>query len=147
MRTATFFSIFLAAAIPVQAKLADKKPSTDEEWKAFLTALAEVESNGRNNLKVLDTNGRYSYGCLQIQELYLIDSGKDCTLEDLYDRETSFAVAKAYLTRYAKSYERRTGKTATCEVLARIHNGGPKGAERSATVGYWNKVKAALGNS
>jgi len=122
------------------------KPSTDSDWERFLSALAQVESNGRTDLKVLDTNGRYSYGCLQIQNPYLMDSGTDYTVENLYDKDVSFEVAKRYLTRYGRSYEKRTGKPATYEVLARIHNGGPRGAERKATEGYWAKVKAKLGN-
>lgn len=120
------------------------KPTTDAEWNVLLTALSTVESNGRTNIRVLDTNGKYSYGCLQIQDLYLADSGLGYKLEDLYSKDISFAVAKAYLTRYGRSYERRTGKVATYEVLARIHNGGPRGGERTATEGYWKKVKAAL---
>ena len=34
---------------------------------AWLDHLAEKESNNRERIKVLDVNGRYSYGCLQFQ--------------------------------------------------------------------------------
>ncbi len=30
------------------------------------------------------------------------------------------------------------------EVIARTHNGGPRGAERAGTLGYWHKVHAEL---
>ena len=30
------------------------------------------------------------------------------------------------------------------EVIARTHNGGPTGAERDTTLGYWKRVQAAL---
>jgi hypothetical protein len=33
----------------------------------WLEKLAIAESNNRANIKVLDVNGRYSYGCLQFQ--------------------------------------------------------------------------------
>lgn len=33
----------------------------------WLEKLAMAESNNRANIKVLDVNGRYSYGCLQFQ--------------------------------------------------------------------------------
>lgn len=121
-----------------------EKPSTDEEWNTLLNAISQVESLGRTNIKTLDVNNHYSYGCLQIQFLYLQDSRLNYTLEDLFDKTISFKVAKAYLQRYARSYESRTGKTATYEVLARIHNGGPRGAERSCTESYWKKVKVEL---
>ena len=120
------------------------KPETESEWNKFLTSLAMVETSGRDVIKHLDTNGRYSYGCLQIQAPYLQDSRLNYTLEDMYVRSKAFEVAKAYLTRYARNYEKRTGKPATYEVLARIHNGGPRGAEKDATIKYWNKVKAQL---
>jgi hypothetical protein len=31
------------------------------------------------------------------------------------------------------------------EVLARIHNGGPRGAQSPATLDYWRRVRADLG--
>lgn len=122
----------------------ETKPTTDNDWDKLLTAMSIVESGGKANIKKLDVNHRYSYGCLQIQELYLQDSGLGYKVDDLYNKDVSFAVARAYLSRYARSYEKRTGKPATYEVLARIHNGGPRGAERSATNGYWQKVLSQL---
>jgi hypothetical protein len=40
--------------------------------------------------------------------------------------------------------DRYAPKGASDEVLARIHNGGPKGYKKTATVKYWNKVKKEL---
>jgi hypothetical protein len=34
----------------------------------WLEKLAQVESNGRERIKILDVNNKYSYGCLQFQE-------------------------------------------------------------------------------
>jgi hypothetical protein len=34
----------------------------------WLEKLAQKESEGRERIKILDTNGKYSYGCLQFQE-------------------------------------------------------------------------------
>lgn len=144
MKKLILITMLIAEAAFAGTDWSTSKPTTDAEWNVLLTALSIVESNGRTNIRVLDTNGKYSYGCLQIQDLYLLDSGLNYKLEDLYSKEVSFAIAKAYLTRYGRSYERRTGKVATYEVLARIHNGGPRGAEKVATVKYWTKVKAAL---
>lgn len=134
----------LSILAAISASASSIKPETDAEWETFLTAIAQVESSGRDSIIHKDTNGRYSYGCLQIQAPYLADSGLGYTLSEMTERTKAFAVAKAYLTRYGRSYERRTGKTATYEVLSRIHNGGPRGAERTATEKYWTKVKANL---
>ena len=38
----------------------------------------------------------------------------------------------------------RLGHAPTDEDLARIHNGGPNGYKKSATLGYWEKVKKYL---
>lgn len=144
MKKLILISMLIASSAFAGTNWSTSKPTTDAEWNVLLTALSTVESNGRTNIRVLDTNGKYSYGCLQIQDLYLLDSGLNYKLEDLYSKDISFAVAKAYLTRYGRSYERRTGKVATYEVLARIHNGGPRGYEKIATAKYWDKVKAVL---
>jgi hypothetical protein len=37
-----------------------------------------------------------------------------------------------------------TGKQPTDEVFARMHNGGPTGYKKSATIEYWQKVKKEL---
>ena len=49
-----------------------------------------------------------------------------------------------------KTYMKRYGRFCTghypitCEEMARIHNGGPYGCQRAATLGYWNAVKNCL---
>ena len=140
-----FFASFLSLVMTAYSAIdISSKPKTDEEWNAFLTAISQVESNGRTDICKLDTNHKYSYGCLQIQWPYLQDSRLPYMMADMFDKDKSFEVAKAYMTRYAASYEKRTGKPTTYEVLARIHNGGPRGAERSATNAYWQKVKNEL---
>jgi hypothetical protein len=46
----------------------------------------------------------------------------------------------AYLHRYGK----KALADKDYEKLARIHNGGPRGHTKSATVKYWRKVEKAL---
>lgn len=119
-------------------------PASDADWTAFLDAVASVESGGKTDVSIVDVNGQQSVGCLQIQQPYLTDSRLNYTLDDMKDKTKAYEVAKAYLQRYAKNYKRVTGKDATFEVLARIHNGGPTGWSKSSTVAYANKVKAKL---
>ena len=61
-----------------------------------------------------------------------------------YEDVTSLPVARAvmhgYLSRYA-SAALASGDWATC---ARVWNGGPKGASKTATLAYWAKVEAKL---
>jgi hypothetical protein len=60
--------------------------STLAEW---LEVLADEESGNRAHIKVLDVNGRYSYGCLQFQMATWIGMGKaygiGTTPENIYD--------------------------------------------------------------
>ena len=46
------------------------------------------------------------------------------------------------ILRYAN--EKRLGRKVTNEDRARIHNGGPNGYKKKATVGYWSDVKGKM---
>jgi hypothetical protein len=111
----------------------------------LIPALIMIESSG-NDQAVGD--GGKAIGCLQIWEPYWQDGteylGVDWPYEDAYDRDRAIKVTKAYLTRYGRHYERTQGKRVTLEVLARIHNGGPNGWNKSATDKYWDKVRKEL---
>lgn len=103
----------------------------------FLDRLALVESwrdDSAINQKE-DAHGRY-----QIRQCYLDDAneslGTSYTLADCHDPRIAEAVVRAYLLRYGSAFEKRTGRTATPVDLARIHNGGPRGAEKAATADY-----------
>lgn len=110
----------------------------------LINALIEVESNGRNN--AIGDRGN-AIGCLQIWPVVVEDvrriSGRNYRMDDRFDRKKSIEMCIIYLKYYGKSYERRTGRKATLEVLARIWNGGPRGYLREDTKKYWKKVKKA----
>ena len=103
----------------------------------FLYRLATVESR-RDDLAVNEREN--AHGRYQIRAGYLADAneslGTSYTLQDMHDPDKAERVVRAYLLRYGQAYERRTGLPATAVVLARIHNGGPRGAEKAATLDY-----------
>ena len=140
----TLFALLALFTMSAHAIDFNSAPASDADWTAFLDAVAQVESGGKTGVSITDVNGKKSVGCLQIQQPYLTDSRLSYTLSEMTDKVKAYAVAKAYLQRYAKNYKRVTGKDATFEVLARIHNGGPTGWSKAATVAYANKVKAKL---
>jgi soluble lytic murein transglycosylase-like protein len=109
----------------------------------LIFALIAVESNG--NDRAIGDNG-LAYGCLQLHAAYVKDAAeyakKDWTHQDAFDRETSIDIVLAYMSRYAT--EARLGRPVTAEDIARIHNGGPNGYKKEATVKYWKKVEAQL---
>jgi hypothetical protein len=113
--------------------------------QTFLDALAAVETNGNDAAINFaeDAHGRY-----QIRAGYLADGnaalGTRYTLAEMHDPDKAARIVTAYLTRYGSAWERRTGLTATDEVLARLHNGGPSGPDKAATRGYAAKVLARI---
>jgi hypothetical protein len=107
---------------------------------AFLAALLAVESGG-NDLAIGD-HGR-AIGALQIHAAVVVDvnrhHGTRYRHADMHDRTKAVRVASLYLATYAPG--------ASPEVQARVWNGGPRGATKAATLGYWAKVKAKMGGA
>ncbi|CAJ0601947.1 unnamed protein product [Cylicocyclus nassatus] len=58
------------------------------------------------------------------------------------DYSCSTTCVKAYYNRYKRLCPSSQG---TCQKMARLHNGGPSGCKKQATVGYWNAVKKCCG--
>ena len=108
-------------------------------------AIKEVESGG--DCKAIGDNGK-AVGAYQIHEIYVKDanriSGKSYTLEDRYDEKKSLEMVKIVTTYYGNYYKKKTGKEVTPEIIARIHNGGTLGWNKSSNISYWNKVKSKL---
>lgn len=110
---------------------------------ALLKAIQTVESGNAINegFDVVADSGK-SIGPFCISEAYWKDAvAHDKTLGGTYQdcRKTAYArkVVLAYWDRYAPN-------GASDETLARLHNGGPKGHKKKATLSYWNKVKKYL---
>ena len=107
---------------------------------SLLAALLAVESGG-NDMAIGD-HGR-ARGALQIHAAVVQDvnrrHGTRYTHRDMHDRAKAVRVASLYLQIYAPN--------ATPEVQARVWNGGPRGATKAATLGYWGKVKAKMGGA
>lgn len=110
-------------------------PFGDNGRERLLDAIRAVESGGRSVVPRGD-DGR-ARGPYQIWRSYWIDSGVAGRYEDVDDAEYSRRVVRAYWSRYAP-------KNASHETLARIHNGGPRGHMRAATMQYWRRVKRAM---
>ena len=128
--------VCLMVVVPVYGQ------SEPEGWDDFLHAIGTVESN-HDDSAVGD--GGASIGRYQIQRAYWIDATQyDKTIggkyEDVRDPAYAERVIKAYMRRYA----RQAYQDGDWQTMARIHNGGPRGHRKQATLPYWNKVKAEL---
>jgi hypothetical protein len=124
--------------------LVESEKPMNELIAILIPLLIQVESSG--NINVKDGDGGKAVGILQIHKDYWKDGtyalGQKIPYARAKDPATAKRVVFAYLTRYGKHYEKTTGKKATLEVLAKVHNGGPDGWKKKATEKYWEKVKA-----
>ena len=111
----------------------------------LLPVFAKVESN--NNPNAVGDKGN-AVGIYQIWPSYVEDvnriSKRSYTLEDRKDAKKSKEMVEIYLTHYGRRVERLTGRKATLEDLARIHNGGPNGFKKDCTKKYWSRCKKHL---
>jgi len=127
-------ALLLALALPALAYSAPPE--------AFFRALNQVEAGGRTGA-IIGDSGR-ALGPFQIHAEYWIDSHVVGAYRDCADYAYSVRVVSAYLKRYA-AHAWETGDLETdLETLARVHNGGPHGARRKSTLGYWLRVKKVL---
>jgi predicted chitinase len=109
--------------------------------ESFWKALHQVETSGR--FGAIKGDGGAALGGLQIHRAYHADSGVPGPYEQVSDLSYARKVATAYFKRYApEAWER--GDVVT---LARIHNGGPRGHHKAATLAYSRKVLAAMGRN
>ena len=116
---------------------------SEKELTRVLRAIRIVESN---NTPSAVGDGGNAIGVYQIWESYWKDAtefsnlgGKyrDCFVPEYADR-----IVRCYMKRYATP--RRLGREATMQDIARIHNGGPNGYKKQATLKYWEKVEKIL---
>jgi hypothetical protein len=106
--------------------------------ESFWRALHQVETSGRHGA-IIGDNGR-SLGPLQISRAYHADS----RVAGDYSQVTDLVYARRVATAYLKRYAPQAWAQGDVETLARIHNGGPSGHRKAATLPYAEKVRRAM---
>ena len=101
---------------------------------SFFRALHVVETSGRTGPIIGD--GGKALGPFQIHRAYHADSRVAGDYSRVADLDYSKRVVTAYLQRYAP----QAWAAGDVKTLARVHNGGPRGASKPATVSYGDKV-------
>lgn len=101
-----------------------------------------VESSGKENPPDGD-NGK-AIGPFQIWKVYWQDSNIGGDYQDVRNLETAKSCVNGYMKRYGKTHWSDSMSLADVEVCARIHNGGPSGASKPATVKYWQNFQSFL---
>ncbi len=112
-----------------------------KKTKFLLNAIITIESS--NNDSAYHA-GEDAVGCLQIRPCMVLDVNRilkkqnktiQYTLTDRWNRDKSIEMFHVYCNYY---------NLTTLEAMARSWNGGPRGANKNTTVGYWRKVKNQL---
>lgn len=112
----------------------------------FLDRLAMVESGGDD---AATNAAEGAHGRWQVRAGYLADgnaeAGTSYALAEMHDPQKAETIVRAYLSRYGRAFAARAGRAPTAEELARIHNGGPRGAESPRTLAYARAFAATEG--
>ena len=110
----------------------------------LINAIIQVESSGKDD--AVGDNGK-AIGCLQIWKPYWLDATERSNIggkhTDCFKRDYAVRIFDAYMNRYAGAAW-QSQSAFNPEFVARIHNGGPKGYKKTATIKYWKKVKILL---
>lgn len=109
----------------------------------ILDAIRFVESSHREN--VPDGDGGLAIGPYQIHSIYWQDAVKfEPALGGDYEQCRQRAYAERVIDAYMRKWAAAAWANGDAEVIARVHNGGPKGVENPKTDGYWQRVRARL---
>ena len=106
--------------------------------QSFYNAIRSVEAGGREG-NIIGDGGR-ALGPFQIHRAYWQDS----RVTGSYGMVTNAAYSQRVVSAYLRRYCPQAVISGDFETMARVHNGGPRGASKKATAGYWQKVKAKL---
>ena len=115
-------------------------PNAEERMANLLDAIRHVESSHDEGAWNRKEDAR---GGLQIRKIYVDDVNRilGCnkfTHNDAFIAERANEMFEIYCRHYARRYVVQGMRWE--EAFARCHNGGPLGAEKSATIPYWHKV-------
>jgi hypothetical protein len=129
--------VILLIGILVAPLAAGTRESDCDELELLLDAIAEVESG--NNSSAVGDRGR-AIGMYQLHRGYWRDGIR--ILKVKWDYSLAFKAEKS--RRVVKAYLLHYGKGRSLLDMARIHNGGPNGYEKKATVPYARKIAKIL---
>jgi hypothetical protein len=115
--------------------------NTENDASHLLSAIMHVESSNNDSAYCVSED---AVGCLQIRQCMVDDVNrilgrqkvfKRYTYEDRWSRYRSIEMFDIFCKHYGLN---------SAEEIARCWNGGPRGINNPATVGYWNKVEKQI---
>lgn len=109
----------------------------------ILDAIRHVESASRADPP--DGDGGAAIGPFQIHRVYWHDAlVHDPTLGGTYEHCRDLGYATRVVAAYMERWVPDAWRAGDAEVIARVHNGGPEGMRKAATLRYWQKVRSRL---
>lgn len=122
---------------------AQQKAKPEITYVEFKNALSATEQDP-NNPK--DGDAGLAIGPFQIHHIYWADAITfDTSLTNQpYEACRTYSYASQVVDAYLWHYGSNAVIQNDWKTLARIHNGGPKGASKESTLSYWEKVKINL---
>lgn len=143
-------TLLLVAPLPAQAPptTGSSTPVRSEQIAStarysldeILDAIRITESGGHGDGRHATGDGGRAIGPYQIHRSHWLDARLAGQFENCRDPNYARRVVIAYWKRWCpEALERRDA-----HVLARVHNGGPSGATKAGTMGYWGRVERAL---
>ena len=141
--------ILLQEPIEVERVFEDSPICVDvDSWGNFIQSVINVESNDNDSALCKKEN---AVGVLQIRPIMVREVNRQLrkskidlkyTKKDRWSRDKSIEMFELM----AQSIECSDTLSfiEMCEITARKWNGGHRGDQKKATVGYWNKVKKEL---
>lgn len=128
---ATWLLVLAFLALIAMAALADPIPEN------FFRAMNQVETAGKTGM-IWGKHG--DLGPLQITKAYWVSAG----VKGNFIQCTNLTYSKLVVTAYMEKYAKKALQLRDWETIARIHNGGPKGYRKKATLAYWYKIREKM---
>jgi hypothetical protein len=139
-RAAGLLALFVLAMLWF---LANGEPRQSWPRLQILNAIRLVESGDR--AQVPDGDGGLAIGPYQIHEIYWRDAiAFEPSLGGSYQDCRRRAYAERVIDAYMRKWIPAQWARGEAEAIAKVHNGGPKGADNPKTSAYWDRVRALL---
>jgi len=122
------------------AARAESEAAALRRLQPLFDAIRHVETGGQADPAAAVGDGGRSIGPYQIGRAYWQDANVPGDWSHVRGRRYAERVMLAYWRRYVPE-ALAAGDT---RVLARVHNGGPRGHDKRATLRYWGKVRQRL---
>jgi len=135
-----FIVFILAMIVLILFVAAQQKEEQYDQLRPLLNSISKVESNHDDD--AVGAHGEL--GRYQITRAYWHDATENNKKGKEWNDVKDPEYAEKVMIKYWERYCEHSLKNYDYEILARIHNGGPRGHTKEATLEYWRKVEKEM---